>query len=149
MKTPLLSFTTLHTHPRVSMFSCFLSWQRFVSVAFCPAMCVFVPLLAVTLHGPPSISPQHPSLCRKKERKVFLPPSLALSFTILATDWSSLRSQPWDPFPCPQQQQLSSARKSSLVHEEIGRLDENVYNFPCKEPRICVVLSSSLVAKHK
>lgn len=42
-------------------------------------MRVFVPLLAVTLHGPPSISPQHPSFCRKKERKVFLPPPLSLS----------------------------------------------------------------------
>lgn len=44
-------------------------------------MCVFVPLFAVTLHGPQSISPQHPSLCLKKEKFSF--PPLSLSFSLI------------------------------------------------------------------
>lgn len=66
--------TSIRTFPCCWFFLIdFFSWKRFLTVRCCPAMCVFVPLLAVMLHGPPSISPQHPSSCRKKKEKFFSP----------------------------------------------------------------------------
>lgn len=92
--------------------------KKFLSVAFCPAMCVFVPLFAVTLHGPQNISPQHPSLCSKKKENFSFPPlPHSLSFTTLTNDWSSLRSQPWDSFPGPQQPGSAHKSPQSLYDE--------------------------------
>ena len=103
-------------------------------------MCVFVPLFSLLRFTVRRAFPHNtppPVEREKKERKVFLPSSFSLSlplcpslsFTTPATDWSSLRSQPWDPFPGPQRHKLLS------VHDEIDWM-ENVYDFLCmKKPQ--------------
>lgn len=96
---------------------------------------------AVTLHGPPSISPHFTTLTtnntpppveRKKEK--FFPPPTSLSFTILATDWSLLRSQAvaWDPLFFPRRCSGATLRVKKIlpVHDKRDRRDENVYDFP-------------------
>lgn len=102
--------TTIYAFPCFCFF-CF-TWKRFLSVAFCPAMCVFVPLLAVTLHGPPNIFPHitPPSVEKKKEKFSSPTPLFSLShlqsWPPIGRYWGVSRGT---HFRC-----CSSARKSLL-----------------------------------
>lgn len=104
--------TSIRAFPRAPFPSVVcISWKSFVPGAFrSPQRASLSLFCAVTLHGPPSIFPHFTTLTtnntpppveRKKEK--FFPPPTSLSFTILATDWSLLRSQAvaWDPLFFP------------------------------------------------
>lgn len=127
-------------HPSAHSAVVFLSWKKFCfffSVAFLSRYVRLCPsFLAVTLHGPSSISPQHPSSCReRKKRKKSFPPLL---FLPLSPSLSlSLIYNPGHRLVVIEESAVGPISRHKLlsVHDEMDWM-ENVYDFLCmKKPQ--------------